>query len=208
MQHLVKAVLALKGGEISKLVEGRMAELSRNFSSEERIFSELCFCLLTANERALKGMEIQEKIGDGFRTFPQNRLTAFLKDHGYRFYNIRARYIVEARGNYGRFRSTLAGLADDEERREWLVENVKGLGFKEASHLLRNIGFNNVAILDRHIIGLMHEHKMIGTLPKTLGKKVYLENETKLEPLCAKLGMKQGELDFYLWYMKTGKILK
>ena len=32
--------------------------------------------------------------------------------------------------------------------------------------------------------------------------------EKKLERLCRKLKIKQGELDLYLWYLETGKVLK
>ncbi|VVC01261.1 N-glycosylase/DNA lyase [uncultured archaeon] len=208
MRHLVSAVSELRKSGVKKLVDARMNELTANFSSEAKVFSELCFCLLTANERAAKGMEIQEKIGNGFLKLPEGRLVAFLKSHGYRFYNVRARYIIGARRHYGKLRGALSLLKNDEERREWLVENVLGLGYKEASHLLRNLGFNHVAILDRHIIHIMHGHGMIGELPKTLNKKTYLENEKRLAPLCARLGIAQGELDFYLWYMETGKVLK
>ncbi len=185
-----------------------MEELKRNFSSEEKVFSELCFCLLTANERAAKGIEIQEKIGQGFLTFNEKRLRDFLKNHGYRFYNVRAKYIIEARKKYGGLGKTLAGPGTQGSKREWLVENIKGLGYKEASHLLRNLGFLDVAILDRHVLRLMHEHGIIGDLPKTLNKKAYVEIEKKLKTLCSKLRMKEGELDFYLWYVETGKILK
>jgi len=39
------------------------------------------------------------------------------------------------------------------EAREYLVDHVKGLGFKESSHFLRNIGFSDkVAIIDRHVL--------------------------------------------------------
>ncbi len=213
MRHLVSAISELRKSEVRKQIDARMRGLGANFSSEGRIFSELCFCLLTANERAAKGIEIQEKIGGGFRTLPEKELAHFLRARGYRFYNVRAKYIVEARRHYGKLKKTLLELKDDEERREWLVENVKGLGFKEASHLLRNLGFFDVAILDRHIIRIMHKHKMMDSLPKTLNRKVYLENEAKLRTLCSKLETGDwkpslGELDFYLWYMQTGTILK
>ena len=38
--------------------------------------------------------------------------------------------------------------------RNFIAENVKGYGLKEASHFLRNIGKsdNQIAILDRHIL--------------------------------------------------------
>ncbi len=102
----------------------------------------------------------------------------------------------------------LSVLGTDDSRRSWLVENVLGMGYKEASHFLRNLGFFDVAILDRHIIDIMRKHGMVKKLPKTLSRKVYLDAEAKLGTLCSKLGMQQGELDFYLWYMQAGKILK
>jgi len=39
-----------------------------------------------------------------------------------------------------------------EATREFLVKEVKGVGYKESSHYLRNIGYRNLAILDRHIL--------------------------------------------------------
>jgi N-glycosylase/DNA lyase len=81
------------------------------------------------------------------------------------------------------------------------------LGYKEASHFLRNIGFMDVAIIDRHILNILVEYGLIKR-PKTLSKKNYLEIEKKLEKLAKKTRMSLGELDFYLWYMKTGKVLK
>ena len=78
---------------------------------------------------------------------------------------------------------------------------------KEASHFLRNIGFSNYAIIDFHIIDLLVKEKLI-TRPKTLTPKRYLEIESILETLAKKTKLSLGELDLYLWYMETGKILK
>ncbi|MBW1933916.1 MAG: hypothetical protein JRI56_13245 [Deltaproteobacteria bacterium] len=43
---------------------------------------------------------------------------------------------------------------------------------------------------------------------KNLNKKTYLEIEKKLEELADVLGITLAELDLYMWYMETGKILK
>ncbi|MFN7088617.1 MAG: N-glycosylase/DNA lyase [Candidatus Paceibacteria bacterium] len=208
MKDLASAILSLRGSKIRKMVASRIQKLKQNFSSEKKVFSELCFCLLTANERATKAIEIQEKIGDGFLKLPKEKLVLFLKNHKYRFYNSRANYIIEARKHYGKLRKTFSKLETDNAKREWLVENVLGFGYKEASHFLLNLGFYSLAILDKHIINIMYKHGLIAELPKRLGKKTYLEYEAKLGTLCKKLGVSQGELDFYLWYMETGKILK
>jgi len=86
--------------------------------------------------------------------------------------------------------------------RGWLVKNVKGVGYKEASPFLRNVGYFDVAILDRHILTLMNEDK------KALSKKRYLKIENKFRQLASKLGMSCAELDLYMWYIETGWVLK
>jgi len=44
--------------------------------------------------------------------------------------------------------------------------------------------------------------------PKNLTKKRYLEIEERLRKIGNKLKLTLAELDLYLWYMETGKILK
>lgn len=93
------------------------------------------------------------------------------------------------------------------QRREWLVKYIKGLGYKEASHFLRNTGFFDYAILDRHILSILASHKKI-KIPKTLTKKTYLSIENTMKTIAKQTQLSLGSLDLYLWYMSTGKILK
>ena len=85
---------------------------------------------------------------------------------------------------------------------------MKGVGYKESSHFLRNVGFSDVAILDRHVLSVLHEHGLIDVVPRPPTRGRYLEIERKLEELAGKLGFTLGELDLYLWYLKTGEVLK
>ncbi|MEM2975891.1 MAG: N-glycosylase, partial [Candidatus Bathyarchaeia archaeon] len=96
---------------------------------------------------------------------------------------------------------------DEIALREWLVKNIKGIGYKEASHFLRNIGFTNLAIIDFHILNILTRHKLIKK-PKTLTRKNYLEIEQTLKNIAEKLNLTLAELDLYLWYIETNKILK
>ena len=91
--------------------------------------------------------------------------------------------------------------------REWIVKHIKGLGYKEASHFLRNIGFDDYAIIDFHIVDILEKHKLIRK-PKTMTKKRYLEIEKVLQEIGSKSKMTMAELDLYLWYLETGKVLK
>lgn len=209
MERLARSVESLKKSGSGATVRSRMAQFSSiGNSSEREIFKELCFCLLTANYSAEGGIRIQKEIGEGFLTLPQSRLAARLKKCGHRFPNARARYIVEARKLRGKIGRVLSS-SDCAKKRDWLAKNVLGLGYKEASHFLRNIGHGDFAIIDFHIIDLLARRRIIQRPKgKSLGKKRYLEIERKLGRLAAGCGVCQGELDLYLWYIETGKILK
>ncbi len=128
-----------------------------------------------------------------------------MRSLGHRFYSKRAEYIVEAR----KFRNIKDVVTSMEPfaAREWLVENVKGIGYKEASHFLRNVGYFEFAILDRHVLRVLEENNIIEA-PRTLTRKRYLEIESEVKKLAETLKMTPGELDLYLWFLKTGKVLK
>jgi N-glycosylase/DNA lyase len=210
-EPLSHALVDLKVSPVSVKVKERISEFRLlNTLGEDLWFSELCFCLLTANSQAKKCMEIQVKVGDGFATLPRKKLSAKLRKLGYRFYNKRAEYIVAARPHAKGLKARLKKLAKKDTRnaREWLVENVKGMGYKEASHFLRNVGYTDVAILDRHILRTLFEQGMIPEMPKPLNRIQYLTHENLLRLVAFKSGLSLAALDLYLWYLKTGKVLK
>jgi N-glycosylase/DNA lyase len=177
----------------------------REFRSNKEHMSELCFCLLTANYTAEGGIRIQKEMGD-FSGLSASQIEKELRRLGYRFPKVRAGYISIAQ-DYRNDLCRLSCMESSMERRKWLVENIKGLGYKEASHFLRNIGYDDVAIIDRHIIRVLEEHQLIPST-KSISPKKYLEIEEILSVLAHKSGTSLGELDLYLWYLKTGKILK
>ena len=202
MNELIDKVSALRNSEIRNAVDNRMKEFANlRRKGNDEWFSELCFCLLTANSRADSAIRIQNQLGSrGFLNSPQQNISETIRMNKHRFHNNKAKFIVEAR----KFRYIKNILKDknDFEAREFLVDNVKGLGMKEASHFLRNVGYNNLSILDRHILSLMDEKH------KALSKKKYLEIEEKFLKLAGELKILPGELDLYMWYMKTGIVLK
>lgn len=205
---LLKDLQKFTKTKIKLQVTSRIKEFAKfRKKSNNEIFKELCFCILTANYSAEPAIKIQKEIGNGFITLTKSQLAKKLKSLGHRFPNKRAEYILEARKHKNSLRKIIQSSKDEFQLREWFAKNVKGLGFKEASHFLRNIGYENLAIIDFHIIDLLVKYKIIKK-PKALTPKKYIKIEKTLAEIAQKSNLTQAELDLYLWFMETGKVLK
>jgi N-glycosylase/DNA lyase len=190
MTNLTEDIARLRNTQIAQKVNNRLKEFnSFKDKASDEWFSELCFCILTANSKARTAIAIQNELGaNGFINSPKEEIKQCIIRNKHRFHNNKSDYIVSAR--------------------EWLAGNITGLGYKEASHFLRNIGYKNLAILDRHILNLMAENGYIEEKPASLSKKNYLEIEKELRKIADSLSMTQAELDLYMWYLKGRDVLK
>lgn len=170
---------------------------------EATIQSELAFCISTANSSATAGLKFQKSLEDEqLDDIITEKLQNLLKNAGVRFHNRKAGYIREALDNFSSIQEGLDGGAP----RNFLVKNVKGLGLKEASHFLRNIGRRDVAIVDRHIIKCLVEENHLEN--SNMNSRKYIECEEALKSMAGEKEVCVAELDLQLWYQKTGKILK
>ena len=207
MHDLIETIETVKNSSVRLIIDERIQEFKQmRTESKEKIFQELCFCILTANSTAERCIQVQKNIGKDFFLLSENDLAQKMRICGARFHTKRAGYITASRKHINELFSVLLSL-HGEETRTWLVENIKGFGYKEASHFLRNIGYNDYAIIDFHIVDLLVQHKIIKK-PKTLTKNTYLTIEQKLRNIAEKTHMSLAELDLYLWYLETKKILK
>jgi len=131
-----------------------------------------------------------------------------------RFIQKKSAYIVEARekfllDNRISLKSIISQIGDGYEAREWLVQNVKGIGYKEASHFLRNIGFEqNLAILDRHIVRNLQFVGVIKKIPGSLSRGRYFDIEKKMMEFSKAVQIPMSYLDLVMWYNETGEIFK
>jgi len=154
-----------------------------NKKGNKEWFSELCFCLLTANTSAEMGIRVQKEVGcEGFICKSDTEMASRLKKAKSRFYNRRGNFIYHA----NKFSSIKDILIKEKDKRQWLVDNIKGMSYKEASHFLRNVGFFDYAIIDKHILRLMHENNLIEKIPENMNKKRYEEYENILEKISKK----------------------
>ena len=201
--------------ERKEAIQKRLAEFKQVMQwKDEEVFAELCFCLLTPQSSAKVCWEAVTALKE--RTLLLKGQPPELEPHlrSVRFSEGKAKYIVEARNMFSmdgklELKSQISSFYNPFELREWLVENVKGLGYKEASHFLRNIGLGEgFAILDRHILRNLNRLGVIPEIPATVTKKRYLEIEEKLRRFATEISIPIADLDLLLWSRETGWIFK
>jgi N-glycosylase/DNA lyase len=208
---------------IKKAYEERRAEIRARIAefeevwrsgSDERLWEEMVFCFFTGGCSARMGLRSIEAVRPLLLTGTHEELTEALVGR-HRYPRARAGYIVASREflmeHCGlRLREKLESFADPLERRDWLVreKGIKGLGYKEASHFLRNIGLKGYAILDKHILRSLAELKIISDPKPPNTRSKYLTIEDSLKKLSERIEIDFDELDLILWSLKTGEILK
>jgi len=190
-------------------------EVWRN-GSDARLWEELVFCIFTAGASARMGFRAVEATRSLLLDGTCEAMTLALRNAGaHRFPVERPGYIVVTR-SYLRehcdlaLREKLKSFADPIERRDWLAseKQIKGLGYKEASHFLRNIGLMGHAILDKHVMNCLKDLKVVETPRPPATRARYLETEEKLRSFARDIRIDFDELDLVLWSMKTGEVLK
>lgn len=185
--------------------------------SDNFIFKELCFCLLTPQSKARTCNTAIEKINNNNLLFTATEKEIADNIKQIRFRNNKARYIILARDFFTTkdtkkisIKCEIDNFKDNiPELRNWLTENIKGMGMKEASHFLRNIGKGEkIAILDRHILKNLKRYDIIDTIPTTITPKKYIEIEKTIQKFSKDTKIPMDALDLLFWSNETGEIFK
>lgn len=215
---LVMTIAELKSlhTERQQAIRSRLEEFAEVWRSGDnaRIFEELVFCIFTAGASARMGLVCIEKARPSLLTGTQEEICSAISRY-HRYPEARAAYIVHTRDYLQReldfkLKEKLAGFEDMNERRDFIAANpgIKGIGYKEASHFLRNIGFRGYAILDKHVLRSLHEFGVLDSPQPPSNRKKYLDMEKKMMIFADEIGIDFDELDLLLWSSKTGEILK
>lgn len=196
------------------LIKKRLREFRNLHKSKKAdIFSELCFCLLTPQskavfcEKAVKNLKKRGLLLRGSKSAIKTQLK------GVRFPNNKTLYLIAARKLFRNNKifdiKSKFNNGDVFKIREWLVTNVKGLGYKEASHFLRNIGLGkDIAILDVHILRNLKKYKVIKKIPPSLSRRIYLDIENRMRVFSERIKVPLEDLDLLFWSDETGFIFK
>jgi len=192
-----------------KAIRKRLKKFSQVLPSE--YFYELVYCLLTPQSSAAHAEQVVAKLRDaGFHNnsiIPEPFLRQ--KECYIRFHRTKSRHLIMMKGQFNVLAQKLSGSDSAFELREWLVKYVVGLGYKEATHFLRNIGKNDtLAILDRHILRNLKRLNVIHSIPKSISRKTYLHIEKQFASFAKNIGILLDELDLLFWSMETGEIRK
>ncbi len=201
---------SIKGQVVSRLSEfGQVLEEG----GEDRIFAELVFCILTPQSKAKLCWAAVERLISKDLLLKGDEEEIARELDGVRFKYKKSEYIIAAREkfiNNGKLnvREEIIGV-EIEETRDYMVSNIKGIGYKEASHFLRNVALGeNMAILDRHVLKNLKLFGLLEEIPKSLSKKKYLELEKKMKEFAEEIYIPMSHLDFILWYKETGEVFK
>jgi len=199
---------------LNKKIKETLKEFKSIWKNDTLVYEELCFCLLTPQssaKQAFKAINLLRK-NKLLHTGSAQEKEKYVRN--VRFYITKAKRLEIAQHKFpkNKIKKILItnGLPLDPIKcREFLVSEVNGYGYKEASHFLRNIGFSEeVAILDRHILKNLVKCKIIKEVPKTLNKKIYLKIEEKMKKYCTKNKINFAKLDLIFWSNETGNVLK
>lgn len=208
----IRAAHRARRGEI----RARLAEFDEVWrtATDERLWEEMVYCIFTAGASARMGLGSVEAVRHLLLRGTQEELAEALAGR-HRYPNSRSGYVVVTREYLSgdcrmRLRERLEGFADPFERRDWLARErgVKGLGYKESSHFLRNVGLRGYAILDKHILRCLAEVGVVESPQPPATRARYLATESRLRDFARDVSIDFDELDLVLWSLKTGEILK
>jgi N-glycosylase/DNA lyase len=183
-------------------------------ATNEELFTELAFCILTPQSKARSGWRaicnLKEKklLLKGCYEEINGELNLV------RFKNKKTEYLLIARDKFigsgnASIRDSLNRFDSIYDKRDWLVKEIKGYGYKEASHFLRNIGLGqDITILDRHILKNLKLLNVIDKVPQSITKNKYYEIEGKMKSFAEEIKIPVDHLDFVFWYKEAGEVFK
>jgi N-glycosylase/DNA lyase len=212
----ISAEFRARYGIIADEIEDRMSEFRSIWETKDelRAIHELLFCILTPQSKALVCWGAVEDMSCADVLLNGSYDEVLEAIGNVRFKYKKAGYLIEARNRFYKngnieLISFIRDFENPFKARDWIVENIKGLGYKESSHFLRNIGIGgDLAILDRHILRNLFRAGMIEDLNVSLTKRKYLEIEERMRDLSNDIGIPMAHLDLVIWHIATGTIFK
>ena len=212
-------------------------KISKNHQSkwcqmtEHDIWKELCFCLLSGNvsyELTKSVIDVLDYKGfldcEWILNNKKSHKTLFeelnnsnfkpRKNNGdlrrYRYPAKRSIQIIKAAkiiySNHT-LKQILSSNESETDTRSWFVKTIPGLGIKESSHFLRNIGFSDsLAIIDIHVLAFLKKYNLIDfASTSSLTTNRYLVLEKILQNIASYHDLEIPLLDLAIWHYMRHK---
>lgn len=202
------AVLLDKYYELKPSILNRLNDFAQ--VDESDYFYEFCYCICTPQSKALNASIVVDELKKfDFLYNDFNPVSILRNPKNYiRFHNKKSERLIYTKKIFPYINDLISAEFSPETKRELLADNFNGFGMKEASHFLRNIGYKNLAILDRHILKNLTYCKVFNEIPRIKNKKHYLEIEDCFKNFAKAVQISIDELDLLFWSYETGIILK
>lgn len=197
--------------------------------TEKDILRELIVCILGSRVRYETSVAYANAISDRIAELPRNvhcdefldfvRLIlespAYYEPDDkfyvkYRYPNRGAKQVAESLNiiseTYGSVTSLLKIGLPTKDLRRVVVQLCPGIGPKQASHFLKNIGYTeDVAVIDRHILKYMEAAEKISIPDKKLANlDGYEAIEVKFQSIVSKFYHSSSVVDQALWFVIRG----
>jgi N-glycosylase/DNA lyase len=202
----------------NRLIDEKLKAFRRIWEQggDECIFEELCYCLCTSREKAANALKAVAALKEKNLLLKggAEKVAVVLKKSGIALYPQKAEKIILNRkifypGTKEKIHRQFLSLSSIFEARKELADQIPGIGLKEASHFLRNIGFGSeTCILDTHVINQLLEYGVIPEKPKTLTRKRYYAIEAAMIHFAGKEGIPLDALDLVFMFKENPEISK
>jgi N-glycosylase/DNA lyase len=195
-----------------KLYKSRINQRLKEFKQvpESDYFYELCFCICTPQSKAESALQVQQKLMQADFYNKPFIATDILADraHYIRFHNQKAIRLYNLVEQFPDILKIVNSGISNFDKRNVLKKEINGFGLKESSHFLRNIGYSNLAILDRHILKHLLNCGVIDEIPKNINNKLYFEIEHKMSLFADAVGIPMDCIDLLFWSFSAQAIIK
>lgn len=214
--------------ELCKDIERVVERKDYTCMSEQDLIFELLICILGSGVRyelglayasavksALLPRRLKKRMNSNERAYSIEGMLnspAYSSINGktysrYRYPKRAAKHIAESFCNieqkYGSLKDMVAEMNAPSDLRRELICLCPGIGPKQSSHYVKNIGFtDNVAILDRHILNYLKLTDGVDICPKQVSKiDKYEEIEQKFIDKASKFNHAISVVDQSMWFV-------
>jgi len=161
----------------------------------EQTFYDMCFCICAPQTRFKYNKIVNQRLRDNDfyrKDISQDVLADMVKE--VRFYNNKSKWLIFAKNRYNSVLDIISNknYPDNQWRRMLLVRAILGLGFKTASHFLRNQGIIDLAIIDTHVLKFLDA-------PKPMSQQSYERIERYFGEVANKFSLSIAQLDALVW---------